>query len=72
MYQCLHPRRCAFDAAAGAANGLKAQGAWVRETGTLTLHGEQTDLSLCPSPKTDKTTDGGGYAAVRAAAHDAT
>ncbi|MCI6103887.1 MAG: hypothetical protein MR693_02150 [Bacteroidales bacterium] len=42
---CIHVE-CAFDAAAGAANGLKAQRAWVRETGTLTLHGEQTDLSL--------------------------
>ena len=42
---CIHVA-CAFDAAAGAANGLKAQRAWVRETGTLTLHGEQTDLSL--------------------------
>ena len=45
---CIHVA-CAFDAAAGAANGLKAQRAWVRETGILTLHGEQTDLSLCPS-----------------------
>ena len=42
---CIHVA-CAFDAAAGAANGLKAQRAWGRETGTLTLHGEQTDLSL--------------------------
>ena len=42
---CIHVE-CAFDAAAGAANGLKAQRAWGRETGTLTLHGEQTDLSL--------------------------
>ena len=42
---CIHVAY-AFDAAAGAANGLKAQRARVRETGTLTLHGEQTDLSL--------------------------
>ena len=42
---CIHVA-CAFDAAAGAANGLKALRAWGRETGTLTLHGEQTDLSL--------------------------